>query len=152
MLEVVTAGEPLVALVPQEPGHLRGKRLLEVASPTRGIVTSSMPADRSPVEDGLDAPSYARRRFGLRLPNWIQNAHYEVGIDVADANTADHGIDMNLEAILPLPAMLGVLPGRRVGSDVSLCAVPEGHDVRSLLRRLEFLTIAGIDWIDARPS
>ncbi|BAW00456.1 2-keto-3-deoxy-gluconate kinase [Thermus thermophilus] len=30
MLEVVTAGEPLVALVPQEPGHLRGKRLLEV--------------------------------------------------------------------------------------------------------------------------
>ncbi|GAA6754591.1 2-dehydro-3-deoxygluconokinase [Thermus thalpophilus] len=30
MPEVVTAGEPLVALVPLEPGHLRGKRLLEV--------------------------------------------------------------------------------------------------------------------------
>src|SRR5262245_15274257 len=115
-----------------------------------GRVLAVAPAGRaSEVEDGLDAPSHAARRYWLVGDQRLEGLEHQPAVDRRNGKIAEHWIGIVCKRRQPLLAVLGVTPFACVYGEVVLGALPERHLLGLLGPGGEHRAVAGLDRVEA---
>src|SRR5262245_20065946 len=113
--------------------------VLEVAAPSRWVLTGSPTPDLGEVEHALDPTAYSRSGLRLRLPYRCENLEHVLGADLVDMLGAKRTAILVAERHPPLGGVFGVAP----------TAVERLHQgVGGLAERL-LLSLSGGKWITA---
>lgn len=124
-----------------------GQQVLQMAAPPGRIFALPIFADGGPVDDAFDPSAQAHGRFCLGVPDWPENLHDEVGIDVGNRQGTEHRRRVVRQRALPLCGVLGALPAAAVGADVRCRALVERLRSCRAQRRSGPVRIAGNDRI-----
>jgi hypothetical protein len=116
-----------------------------MALPARGIISSSEPTRRGPIEDRLNSLPNPRGGFRFLLPNRLHCFHHKRHVNLLNGQRPDHWRDIRPQRLRPLLEVSGAAPTGLVSVDIRFSALREGHRPRGLqpLRRASGL--AGID-------
>src|SRR5262252_8012816 len=114
-----------------------------------GVIAVSAAGRASEVEDGLDAPSNAARRYRLLGDQRLEGLEHQPAIDRRNGKIAEHWIGIVAKRRHPLLAVLGVAPFARVYGEVVLGALPERHLLRALGPGGERGAVAGLNRVEA---
>src|SRR5215470_6535163 len=109
-----------------------------------GVVAVAAVGRASEVEDGLDAPSHAARRYRLVGNQRFEGLEHQPAVDRRNGKIAEHRIGILGKRRQPLLAVLGVAPFARVYGEVVLGALPERHLLGLLGPRGEHGAVAAL--------
>src|SRR5262245_25933960 len=110
-----------------------------------GVVAVAAGGRASEVEDGLDAPSHAARRYWLVGDQRLEGLEHQPAVDRRNGKIAKHWIGILGKRRQPLLAVFGVAPFARVYGEVVLGALPERHLLGLLGRGGGHGAVAGLD-------
>src|SRR5262245_33534745 len=114
-----------------------------------GVVAVAAAGRASEVEDGLDAPSHAARRYWLVGDQRLEGLEHQPAVDRRNGKIAKHWIGILGKRRQPLLAVFGVAPFARVYGEVVLGALPERHLLGLLGPGGEHGAVAGLDRVKA---
>src|SRR5215510_14553917 len=114
-----------------------------------GVVAVAAAGRASEVEDGLDAPSHAARRYWLVGDQRLEGLEHQPAVDRRNGKVAEHWIGIVGKRRQPLLAVLGIAPFARVYGEVVLGALPERHLLGLLGPGGEHGAVAGLDRVEA---
>src|SRR5262245_12743771 len=114
-----------------------------------GVVAVAAAGRASEVEDGLDAPSHAARRYWLVGDQRLEGLEHQPAVDRRNGKIAKHWIGILGKRRQPLLAVFGIAPFARVYGEVVLGAVPERHLLGLLGPGGEHGAVAGLDRVAA---
>src|SRR5262245_49183629 len=114
-----------------------------------GVVAIATAGRASEVEDGLDAPSHAARRYRLLRDQRLEGLEHQPAVDRRNGKIAKHWIGIAGKRRQPLLAVLGVAPFACVYGEVVLRALPERHLLGLLGSGGEHGAVAGLNRVEA---
>src|SRR5262245_818303 len=97
-----------------------------MTAPAGRILTLAIAPNGGPVQNGLDPPAQPPGCFRLLRPDPFKNTHHQSGINALDGERSEDRIGIGGQRVSPLVSVLGVLPARSVGPDVSVGTFLEG--------------------------
>ena len=121
-----------------------------MAAPAGGILAAPMAARRGRIQYRLDALADPARGYGLRVPDRLQDAHHQPGVDLLDGQGAEERVDIGGQRVAPLVAVLGAAPARLVRLDEGFRRIPEGDLLGARSPLGGHLPVAGADGVDPR--
>src|SRR6516164_6214122 len=114
-----------------------------------GVIAVAAAGRASEVEDGLDAPSNAARRYRLLGDQRLEGLEHQSAVDRRNGKISKHWIGIAGKRGQPLLAVLGVAPLARVDGEIILGALPERHLLGALGTGGKHGAVAGLDRVEA---
>src|SRR6516165_6895380 len=114
-----------------------------------GVIAVAAAGRASEVEDGLDAPSNAARRYRLLGDQRLEGLEHQPAVDRRNGKIAKHWIGIAGKRGQPLLTVFGVAPFARVYGEVVLGALPERHLLGLLGPGGKHGACAGLDRVEA---
>src|SRR5262245_34026611 len=114
-----------------------------------GVVAVAAAGRASEVEDGLDAPSHAARRYWLVGDQRLEGLEHQPAIDCGNRKIPEDWIGIAGKRGHPLLAVLSVAPLARVDREIILGALPKRHLLGALGTGGEHGAVAGLDRVEA---